>query len=89
VGTRRLTFYRRKVQDLRPRQARKEMHQGDSSVYAENVDLNFYGKSITIRNMRGKTIETDGPKLPLDALKLVGIGRRDRISNYRDIFEPD
>jgi hypothetical protein len=33
--------------------------------------------------MREKTIETDGQNLLLDALKLIGINRRDRVSNYQ------
>jgi hypothetical protein len=36
--------------------------------------------------MREKTIKTDGRKLLLDALKLAGISRRDKITNYRGIF---
>jgi hypothetical protein len=36
--------------------------------------------------MREKTIETEGRKLLMDALKLVGISRRDRIPNYSGIF---
>jgi hypothetical protein len=39
--------------------------------------------------MRGKTVKTDGRKLLLDALKLVGIDRCDRIPNYRGIFQLD
>jgi hypothetical protein len=35
----------------------------------------------------GRTIETDGCKLLLDALKLIGIGGRDRVPNYRGIFQ--
>jgi hypothetical protein len=31
--------------------------------------------------------ETDIRKLLQDALKLVGIGKRDRIPNYRGIFQ--
>jgi hypothetical protein len=33
--------------------------------------------------MKEKTINTDGRKFLLDALKLVGISRRDRIPSYR------
>jgi hypothetical protein len=36
--------------------------------------------------MREKTIKTDGRKLLLDVLKLIGIGGRDRVPNYRGIF---
>jgi hypothetical protein len=36
----------------------------------------------------GKVIETEERKLLLDALKLVGIGRRDNIPNYRGTFQP-
>jgi hypothetical protein len=33
----------------------------------------------------GKTIKTDGLKLPLEALKLIGISRSDRVAIYRGI----
>jgi hypothetical protein len=36
--------------------------------------------------MRGKTIETDGRKLQLDELELLGISGRDKVPNYRGIF---
>jgi hypothetical protein len=36
--------------------------------------------------MREKTIETDGRKLLLDALKLIGISGRDRLPNYVKLF---
>jgi hypothetical protein len=36
----------------------------------------------------GKTIETEGHKFLLDALMIAGIGGRDRIPNYRGIFQP-
>jgi hypothetical protein len=36
---------------------------------------------------KGKTIETDGRKLLLDALKLIGISRSDGVPNYRGIFQ--
>jgi hypothetical protein len=41
--------------------------------------------------MKEKAIETDGRKLLLVALKLAGINGRDRVPNYRGIFqiEPD
>jgi hypothetical protein len=32
-------------------------------------------------------IKTDGSKLLLDALKLIGISGCDRVSNYRGIFQ--
>jgi hypothetical protein len=38
-------------------------------------------------NRKEKTIETEGGKLLLEALKLVGIGRRDRTPNYRGVFQ--
>jgi hypothetical protein len=37
--------------------------------------------------MREKTIKTDGRKLLLDALKLIGISRSDGVPNYRGIFQ--
>jgi hypothetical protein len=41
-----------------------------------------------MRNIKEKTIETDGPKLLLDAPKHVGIGRLGRIPNYSGIIQP-
>jgi hypothetical protein len=37
--------------------------------------------------MGEKTIKTDGRKILLDALKLIGIDGRDRVPNYRGIFQ--
>jgi hypothetical protein len=59
----------------------KKLHQSDVSFCVKNVDL------IYLIVHEGKTIETDGCKLLLDALKLVGTGRRDRIPNYRGISQ--
>jgi intein-encoded DNA endonuclease-like protein len=57
------------------------VHQDDISFYVKNVDL------ISLRqkyeyNVKGKTIKTDGRKLLLDALKLIGIGGRNRVPDY-------
>jgi hypothetical protein len=41
-----------------------------------------------MRSMRKKTIKTDGCKLLLDALKLIGISGCDRVPYYRGIFQP-
>jgi hypothetical protein len=41
-----------------------------------------------MRNTRGKTIKTDGRKLLLDALKLIGISERDTVPYCRGIFQP-
>jgi hypothetical protein len=38
--------------------------------------------------MRGKTIKTDGSKLLLDAIKLIGICGCDRVPYYRGVFQP-
>jgi hypothetical protein len=64
----------------------KKVHQGDVSVFVKNVDL-IYLRQKYKEHEREKTTETDGRKLLLDALKLVGIGGRDRIPNYRSIFQ--
>jgi hypothetical protein len=37
--------------------------------------------------MRGKTIETDGRKLLLDKIKLIGISGHDIVPNYLGIFQ--
>jgi hypothetical protein len=63
------------------------MHHGDVSVYVKNVDLIYLSKSVTIRNIRGKTAQKDRRKFLLDALKLVGIGRRDGIPKYRAVLK--
>jgi hypothetical protein len=34
-----------------------------------------------------ETIKTDGRKLLLDALKLIGISRSDRVANFQGIFK--
>jgi hypothetical protein len=36
--------------------------------------------------MKEKTIKTDGRKLLLDALKLIGISGRNRVPDYRGII---
>jgi hypothetical protein len=35
----------------------------------------------------GKTIKTDGLKLLLDALKLIGISERDRVPDHQGTFQ--
>jgi hypothetical protein len=37
--------------------------------------------------MKEKTIKTDGRKLLLDALKLIGVSGSNEIRNYRGIFQ--
>jgi hypothetical protein len=68
-----------------------ELHNGHNDYYDDDNDASFYVKNVdlilTIWKMKEKTIETDGRKLLLDGLKLGGIGRRDRIPNYRGIFQ--
>jgi hypothetical protein len=60
------------------------VHRGYVSVYVKNVDLISPGQQW---NMREKTIKTDGRKLLLDALKLIGISGRNRVPDYRGIFQ--
>jgi hypothetical protein len=38
--------------------------------------------------MKEKTIKTNGCKLLLDALKLIGISGCDKVPYYRGIFQP-
>jgi hypothetical protein len=59
---------------------KKEVHQGDVSVYIKNVE----GES---KEHDGKNDTNRRAKLSLDALKLVGVGGHDRIPNYRRIFQ--
>jgi hypothetical protein len=42
---------------------------------------------MIIRNLKARTIETEGNKLLLDAMKFIGIGRLDKIPNYLSIFQ--
>jgi hypothetical protein len=65
------------------------VHQGDASVYVENVRLISLRQKYNYKEHEGKTIETDGSKLLLDELKLISIGRRDRIPNYRGALDLD
>jgi hypothetical protein len=67
------------------------VHQGDVSVYIENVDLIYLRQKYNYKEHEEekKTIETDRGKPLLNALKLVGISRRDRIPNCRGIFQLD
>jgi hypothetical protein len=60
----------------------KKGHQGDIFVCVKDVDLISLHKSITVKDMKEETIEMDGGKLLLDALKLVIFGRHDRIPNH-------
>jgi hypothetical protein len=54
------------------------MDRGDVSVYVKECRLNMRGR---------KTTERVGRKLLLDALKFVGISGRDRVPNYRGVFQ--
>jgi hypothetical protein len=47
----------------------------------------FQGNSVIIRNIREKTMKTDGRKLLLGALRLIGISGCDRVPYYRGIFQ--
>jgi hypothetical protein len=64
------------------------MHEGDVSFYVMNADFIPLRQKYNCMEREGtETIETDGRKLLLDALKFVGIGRCDRIPNYPCIFQ--
>jgi hypothetical protein len=62
------------------------VHQGDVSVYVEDVDLIFPRQNYNYKEHERKN-DKNGRKLLLDALEFVGISRRDRISNYLGIFQ--
>jgi hypothetical protein len=51
------------------------------------VDLISLKQQYKYTEHEAKTIETDGRKLLLDALKLIGISGRDRVPKYRGIFQ--
>jgi hypothetical protein len=56
----------------------------------KNCRLNFLRQNYNYeyKEHEGKKqLRKDGRKLLLDALKLVGIGRRDRIPNYQGEFQ--
>jgi hypothetical protein len=61
---------------------KKEVHKDDVSFYVKNVDLIYVREKYSNKEHKGETIETDGSKFLLDALKVVG-----RIPIYRDIFQ--
>jgi hypothetical protein len=63
------------------------VHEGDVSVYVNDVDLISLSQKHNSKEHEGKTIERDGRVFLLGAVKLVGIGRRERIPNYRGIFQ--
>jgi hypothetical protein len=65
---------------------KKEVHQCDVFVYVEDVVLISLRRKISYKEYDGKTIKTDGRKLLRDALKFVGISRRDKVPNYLGIF---
>jgi hypothetical protein len=48
------------------------VHQGGVSVYVKIVDLISLRHQYKYTEHKGKTIKTDGRKLLLDALKLIG-----------------
>jgi hypothetical protein len=86
-GTRRLVFSKREAQDLNqdiPEQ--KNVHQCLVSVQVKFVDLISLKHQYRYMKREGKMIRTDGHKLLLDALKLIGISRSDRVPNYQGIF---
>jgi hypothetical protein len=60
----------------------KKVYQDDVSAHVGNVDVISLRQTCNYRGYEGKTIEADGCKLLLDSLKLFGISRRDRITNY-------
>jgi hypothetical protein len=61
------------------------VHQDDVSFYVKNADLISLRKKHNYKEHEEKSIKTDGRQLLLGALKLDGIGRRDR--HYRGIFQ--
>jgi hypothetical protein len=67
---------------------KKKGHRGNISSCAKNEDIIFQGNSIIISNMREKAIKTNGCKLLLDALKLIGVIECNRVPYYRSIFQP-
>jgi CCR4-NOT transcriptional regulation complex NOT5 subunit len=69
----------------------KNEHQADVSFYVMDVDIISLRQKLNYMEHEGKTIETERRKFLLDALKLIVISGRDRVPNYRGIFqlEPD
>jgi hypothetical protein len=60
---------------------KKKVLQSGVSVYVTSVDLISLRHQYKYMEHKGKTIETDGRKLLLDALKLIGISRIDGVPN--------
>ncbi|PNF19798.1 hypothetical protein B7P43_G14309 [Cryptotermes secundus] len=57
-----------KMKDLN----KKKVHQGDFSIYVKNVNLGSLKHQYKYMEYEGKN-KTDGRKLLLDVLKLIGI----------------
>jgi hypothetical protein len=66
---------------------KKKAHQDDVSFYVKNVDLISLRQKYKYKEHEGKMTETDRCKLLLDALKLIGISGRDRVPDYRGVFQ--
>jgi hypothetical protein len=71
------------------------VHQVDVSVYVKNVGLISPRQQTVLISPRQQYVEHEGRndkkkggrKLLLDTLKLNGIGGRERVTNYRGIFQ--
>jgi hypothetical protein len=78
---------KREVQDLRPRLTWTKNASKYVSFDVKNVHLISLRQNHNYKENEGKMIDTDEGKLLLDAFKLVGIDRRDRIPNCRGLFQ--
>jgi hypothetical protein len=65
----------------------KKGHQGKFSSCVKNEDLIFPRQQYNYKEHREEDDKTDGHKLLLDALKLIGISGCDRVLCYRGIFQ--
>jgi hypothetical protein len=72
--------------DLNKNKNKKKVHPV-VSVYVKFVDLISLKHHYKYMEREGETIKTDGRKLLLDALELIGIIRSDRVRNSRGIFQ--
>jgi hypothetical protein len=61
----------------------KKVHQGDVSAYVKTVDLISLVQKYNYKEHEGE----DGCELLLDAFKLAGTDRTERIPSYRGIFQ--
>jgi hypothetical protein len=87
-GTRRLTFFQEGNAGFKAMidMNKRKVNQGDVSVYVKNVNLTYLTQKYNYKEHEGNP-DRNRRKLLLDALKLLVIGRLNRIPNFRGMFQ--